>query len=193
MEELLAELNESQQEAVVSTEGFIRVIAGAGSGKTRALTHRYAFIVNELGVDPSNILSVTFTNKAAHEMRRRVKKLIGGEQDTGFITTYHGFCVRVLREDIHRLFYPKNFIILDVEDQKILLREIFEDMDLKMNDKTFKRLLDKIGILKGKHSLRTANDFARGDAFCGSGWRYGRSNYPALFKETKACVWTGFR
>ncbi|MGP4075414.1 ATP-dependent helicase [Halobacillus sp. K22] len=149
MEELLAELNESQQEAVVSTEGFIRVIAGAGSGKTRALTHRYAFIVNELGVDPSNILSVTFTNKAAHEMRRRVKKLIGGEQDTGFITTYHGFCVRVLREDIHRLFYPKNFIILDVEDQKILLREIFEDMDLKMNDKTFKRLLDKIGILKG--------------------------------------------
>ncbi|MCA0984088.1 UvrD-helicase domain-containing protein [Halobacillus yeomjeoni] len=149
MEELLNGLNESQQEAVVSTEGYIRVIAGAGSGKTRALTHRYAFIVNELGVDPSNILSVTFTNKAAHEMKRRVKKLIDGEQDTGFIATYHGFCVRVLREDIHRLFYPKNFIILDVEDQKILLREIFEEMELKMNDKTFKRILDKIGILKG--------------------------------------------
>ncbi|ARI78330.1 ATP-dependent helicase [Halobacillus mangrovi] len=149
MEELLDGLNEAQQEAVVSTEGYVRVIAGAGSGKTRALTHRYAFIVNELGVDPSNMLSVTFTNKAAHEMRRRVKKLIGGEQDTGFITTYHGFCVRVLREDIHRLFYPKNFIILDVEDQKILLREIFEEMELKMNDKTFKRILDKIGMLKG--------------------------------------------
>lgn len=149
MEELLDGLNPSQQEAVVSTEGYVRVIAGAGSGKTRALTHRYAFIVNELGIDPANILSVTFTNKAAHEMRRRVKKLIGGEQDTGFITTYHGFCVRVLREDIHRLFYPKNFVILDVEDQKILLREIFEDMELKMNDKTFKRILDKIGILKG--------------------------------------------
>ncbi|SFK22538.1 DNA helicase-2 / ATP-dependent DNA helicase PcrA [Halobacillus dabanensis] len=149
MEELLDGLNPSQQEAVVSTEGYVRVIAGAGSGKTRALTHRYAFIVNELGVDPANILSVTFTNKAAHEMRRRVKKLIGGEQDTGFITTYHGFCVRVLREDIHRLFYPKNFVILDVEDQKILLREIFEDMELKMNDKTFKRILDRIGVLKG--------------------------------------------
>ncbi|MBA2176490.1 UvrD-helicase domain-containing protein [Halobacillus locisalis] len=149
MEELLNGLNEAQQEAVVSTEGFIRVIAGAGSGKTRALTHRYAFIVNELGIDPGNILSVTFTNKASHEMRRRVKKMVGGEQDTGFITTYHGFCVRVLREDIHRLFYPKNFIILDVEDQKILLREIFEEMELKMNDKTFKRILDKIGILKG--------------------------------------------
>ncbi|MEC3883287.1 UvrD-helicase domain-containing protein [Halobacillus sp. HZG1] len=149
MEELLDGLNPSQQEAVVSTEGYVRVIAGAGSGKTRALTHRYAFIVNELGIDPANMLSVTFTNKAAHEMRRRVKKLIGGEQDTGFITTYHGFCVRVLREDIHRLFYPKNFVILDVEDQKILLREIFEDMGLKLNDKTFKRILDKIGILKG--------------------------------------------
>ncbi|TGB03969.1 ATP-dependent helicase [Halobacillus salinus] len=149
MEELLEGLNEAQQQAVVSTEGYIRVIAGAGSGKTRALTHRYAFIVNELGIDPGNVLSVTFTNKASHEMRRRVKKLIGGEQDTGFITTYHGFCVRVLREDIHRLFYPKNFIILDVEDQKILLREIFEDMELKMNDKTFKRILDKIGKLKG--------------------------------------------
>ncbi|WP_079479327.1 ATP-dependent helicase [Halobacillus salinus] len=149
MEELLEGLNEAQEQAVVSTEGYIRVIAGAGSGKTRALTHRYAFIVNELGIDPGNVLSVTFTNKASHEMRRRVKKLIGGEQDTGFITTYHGFCVRVLREDIHRLFYPKNFIILDVEDQKILLREIFEDMELKMNDKTFKRILDKIGKLKG--------------------------------------------
>ncbi len=149
MEELLDGLNESQQLAVVSTEGYIRVIAGAGSGKTRALTNRYAFIVNELGVDPSNMLSVTFTNKAANEMKRRVKKLVDGEQDTGFITTYHGFCVRVLREDIHRLFYPKNFIILDVEDQKILLREIFEDMNLKMNDKTFKRILDKIGMLKG--------------------------------------------
>ncbi|MCA0971873.1 UvrD-helicase domain-containing protein [Halobacillus litoralis] len=149
MEELLKGLNEAQQEAVVSTEGYVRVIAGAGSGKTRALTHRYAFIVNELGIDPGNVLSVTFTNKASHEMRRRVKKMIGGEQDTGFITTYHGFCVRVLREDIHRLFYPKNFVILDVEDQKILLREIFEEMELKMNDKTFKRILDKIGVLKG--------------------------------------------
>ncbi|MYL21259.1 AAA family ATPase [Halobacillus litoralis] len=149
MEKLMEGLNEAQQEAVVSTEGYIRVVAGAGSGKTRALTHRYAFIVNELGVDPAHVLSVTFTNKAAHEMRRRVKRLIGGEQDTGFITTYHGFCVRVLREDIHRLFYPKNFSILDVEDQKTLLREIFEDMGLKMNEKTFKRLLDKIGILKG--------------------------------------------
>ncbi|CDQ20424.1 ATP-dependent DNA helicase PcrA [Halobacillus karajensis] len=149
MEELLSGLNPSQQEAVVSTEGYVRVIAGAGSGKTRALTHRYAFIVKELGIDPANILSVTFTNKAAHEMRRRVKKMIGGEQDTGFITTYHGFCVRVLREDIHRLFYPKNFIILDVEDQKNLLREIFEEMELKLNDKTFKRILGKIGILKG--------------------------------------------
>ncbi|SEA15528.1 DNA helicase-2 / ATP-dependent DNA helicase PcrA [Thalassobacillus cyri] len=149
MEELMTGLNEAQQQAVTSTEGYIRVIAGAGSGKTKALTHRYAFIANALGIEPSNMLCVTFTNKAAHEMRRRVKQLIGGEQDTAFITTYHGFCVRVLREDIHRLFYPKNFVIMDVEDQKAVLREIFEDLGLKLNDKTFKRLLDKIGMLKG--------------------------------------------
>ncbi|WP_181350652.1 ATP-dependent helicase [Thalassobacillus sp. CUG 92003] len=149
MGELLGNLNDNQAAAVMATEGYYRVIAGAGSGKTRTLTHRYAFIVNELGIDPAHILCVTFTNKAAHEMRKRVKKLIGGEQDTGFITTYHGFCVRVLREDIHRLFYPKNFVILDVDDQKTILREIFEEMDLKLNDKTFKRILDKIGVLKG--------------------------------------------
>ncbi|GGD01669.1 DNA helicase [Thalassobacillus devorans] len=149
MDDLLQGLNEAQQQAVTSTEGYIRVIAGAGSGKTKALTHRYGFIVNALGIEPSNMLCVTFTNKAAHEMRRRVKQLIGGERDTGFITTYHGFCVRVLREDIHRLFYPKNFVILDVEDQKTILREIFEDLGLKLNDKIFKRLLDKIGMLKG--------------------------------------------
>ncbi len=100
-------LNEKQIQAVTETEGYIRVIAGAGSGKTRALASRFAYIVNELGINAANILCVTFTNKAALEMRNRVKKMIGNDHDLSYITTYHGFCVRVLREDIHTLRYPR--------------------------------------------------------------------------------------
>ncbi|KGX93983.1 helicase UvrD [Pontibacillus halophilus JSM 076056 = DSM 19796] len=145
---ILGGLNEMQRLAVETTEGAVRVIAGAGSGKTRALTHRYAYLVEYLGIEPSNLLCVTFTNKSAQEMRRRVKKLIGGERDTGYISTYHGFCVRVLREDIHHLFYPKNFLILDTEDQKTILREIYEELGLKVNDRSFNTVLKKIGEMK---------------------------------------------
>ncbi|MFC0522083.1 ATP-dependent helicase [Pontibacillus salicampi] len=145
---MLHGLNEMQRLAATTTEGPIRVIAGAGSGKTKALTSRYAYLVNALGIEPSNLLCVTFTNKAAQEMKRRVKKIIGGERDTGYITTYHGFCVRVLREEIHHLFYPKNFLILDTEDQKTILREIYEELQLKINDSKFNRILKKIGELK---------------------------------------------
>ena len=91
-------LNAVQREAVTTTEGFVRVIAGAGSGKTRALTHRFAYLVNELGILPGNILCVTFTNQAAAEMKRRIRAMIGEEYDTALICTYHGFCARVLRE-----------------------------------------------------------------------------------------------
>ena len=104
MEELRG-LSTSQREAVTSTEGFIRVIAGAGSGKTRALSHRFAFLVNEIGVLPSNILCVTFTNKAANEMRSRIRQLTR-DNDTGYISTFHSFCVSVLQEDSHAVQYP---------------------------------------------------------------------------------------
>ena len=96
MDEILEGLNKAQLEAVTSTEGFVRVIAGAGSGKTRALTHRFAYLVTELGVLPGNILCVTFTNKAANEMRQRIHQLTG-DNDTGYISTFHGFCVNILQ------------------------------------------------------------------------------------------------
>lgn len=115
---ILENLNARQIDSVKETEGFVRVIAGAGSGKTKALTSRYAYIVEALGINSSNILCVTFTNKAAQEMKRRVKRIVGENADLSLITTYHGFCVRVLREDINKLQYPKSFIIMDVEDQK---------------------------------------------------------------------------
>ena len=121
MKELFDKLNEGQLAAVTATEGYVRIIAGAGSGKTKTLTHRYAYLVKAAGIHPSNVLCVTFTNKAAGEMKKRVRSLIGDGYDNSLITTYHGFCVRVLRDDIHRLFYPRGFSILDEGDQ--LLRQ----------------------------------------------------------------------
>ncbi|MCL2285611.1 MAG: UvrD-helicase domain-containing protein [Firmicutes bacterium] len=113
---LFSNLNDKQTEAVLSTEGYIRVVAGAGSGKTRALTARYAYLVEELGVSPSNILCITFTNKAAREMKNRLRRMLGDGIDTSFVSTLHSFCIRVLKEDIGRLFYPENFIVLDTAD-----------------------------------------------------------------------------
>lgn len=141
IEKLTKDLNPQQLEAVTETEGFVRVIAGAGSGKTKALTNRYAYIVEALGISASNILCVTFTNKAAQEMRKRVKRLVGDGFDLNYITTYHGFCVRVLREDINKIQYPKNFIIMDVEDQKTILRQVYTELNLTSKDFTYKQVL----------------------------------------------------
>jgi len=138
---ILENLNPKQLQAVKTTEGYVRVIAGAGSGKTKALTSRFAYIVDRLGINPSNILCVTFTNKAAQEMKKRVKALIGDLYDVSFITTYHGFCVRFLREEINKVHYPKNFIILDAEDQKTILRDVFTELDINSKTLTFKQVL----------------------------------------------------
>ncbi len=140
-------LNSEQLDAVTSTEGYVRVIAGAGSGKTRALTHRFAFLVNELGILPENILCVTFTNKAANEMRQRIHNLIG-DNDTGYINTFHGFCVSVLQEDSHAVQYPKNFLVLDNSDIDSMLRIIYEERGLTLRDKTFSDARDMIEIQK---------------------------------------------
>jgi DNA helicase-2/ATP-dependent DNA helicase PcrA len=145
---ILDNLNEQQLHAVTETEGYVRVIAGAGSGKTRALTSRFAYIVNELGINAANVLCVTFTNKAALEMRNRVKKMIGNDYDLSYITTYHGFCVRALREDIHKIQYPRNFIILDAEDQKSILRDVFDELELDSKNFTFKQVLNYIANQK---------------------------------------------
>ena len=102
-------LNPSQLQAVATTEGPVRVIAGAGSGKTRALSRRFAYLVNDLGIMPGNILCVTFTNKAANEMRQRIRALTG-DADTGYVNTFHGFCVSVLQEDASAVSFPKSFL-----------------------------------------------------------------------------------
>lgn len=150
IENIFENLNTNQIEAVKTTEGYIRLIAGAGSGKTKALTSRFAYIVEGLGINPSNILCVTFTNKAAQEMKSRVKKLIGDTCDVSLITTYHGFCVRFLREDINKLKYPKSFIIMDVEDQKTILRAVFDELKISSKEFSFKDVLHYISGKKYK-------------------------------------------
>ena len=140
-------LNKEQLEAVYATEGYVRVLAGAGTGKTRVLAERFAYLVNDLGIMPSNILCVTFTNKAANEMRRRIKHLTDGN-DTGYINTFHGFCVSVLREDGHAIHYPKSFLVLDNGDIDSMLQVIYEERGLTLRSMTFSQARDMIEMLK---------------------------------------------
>ena len=149
MFEYLDTLNESQKEAVTTTEGYVRVIAGAGSGKTRALSYRFAYLVEALGIMPGHILCVTFTNKAANEMRHRIH-LLTGDNDTGYINTFHGFCVSVLQEDSHALQYPKSFLVLDNSDIDDILKIIYEERGLTLREKTFSAARDMFEIRKCK-------------------------------------------
>lgn len=149
MEEYLNELNERQLEAVTTTEGYVRIIAGAGTGKTRALTYRYAYLVNELGISTSNILCVTFTNKAAREMSKRIRQMIG-DSDTGYICTFHGFCVKMLREDIHTINFPKNFMVMDAEDTDEILKTVYENSHIQSRTYTFDMARDYISYMKSQ-------------------------------------------
>ena len=143
-------LNDRQREAVETTEGFVRVIAGAGSGKTRALSGRFAYLVNEVGVLPGNILCVTFTNKSANEMKSRIRKMTGGN-DTGYICTFHSFCVSVLQEEANAVQYPKSFIVLDNSDINAMLAIVYEERGLTLRHMTFAKARDMIEMKKLKY------------------------------------------
>ncbi|MBO4346275.1 MAG: ATP-dependent helicase, partial [Lachnospiraceae bacterium] len=146
-DQILDNLNSSQIEAVTTTEGYVRVIAGAGSGKTRALTHRFAYLVNDVGIPAGNILCVTFTNKAANEMRQRIHFLTG-DNDTGYINTFHGFCANVLKEESFVFNYPKSFLVLDNSDIDSMLTVIYEERGLSLRDMSFSKARDMIEMLK---------------------------------------------
>lgn len=147
MMDTLEGLNEEQIQAVTTTEGYVRVIAGAGSGKTKALTHRYVYLVNDVGIATTNILCVTFTNKAANEMKKRIRNMIG-DQDTGMVCTFHGFCVQLLREDIHTMNYPDSFLVLDEEDMGALLRNVYEQAKIDSRTYTYSMAIGMIGNKK---------------------------------------------
>jgi len=125
-QELLAGLNPKQKEAVLHTEVPLLIMAGAGSGKTRVLTHRIAYLIEEKNVNPWNILAITFTNKAAREMKERVSGILGKGGEDVWVSTFHSMCVRILRRDVDAIGYDRNFTILDSSDQLTLMKRILD-------------------------------------------------------------------
>ena len=139
-----SQLNEMQKQAVVDDAKHLRIIAGAGSGKTRVLTMRIAYLIEKKGVLPKNILAITFTNKAANEMKKRIIEMLGDEGQGCFISTIHSLCVRILKEDIEALGYPRNFTIVDENDQKQILKEAYKEYDIDKKELSYAMALDYI-------------------------------------------------
>ncbi|RBN38106.1 ATP-dependent DNA helicase PcrA, partial [Priestia megaterium] len=156
-EKLLTGLNPQQQEAVKTTDGPLLLMAGAGSGKTRVLTHRIAFLMAEKEVAPWNILAITFTNKAAREMRERVASIVGGVAEDIWISTFHSMCVRILRRDIDRIGFNRNFTILDSTDQLSVIKNILKDQNIDPKKFDPRSLLGSIS--SAKNELKVAEEF----------------------------------
>ncbi|MEG0694336.1 MAG: UvrD-helicase domain-containing protein [Erysipelotrichaceae bacterium] len=158
------QLNKNQREAVTQTQSHVRIIAGAGSGKTRVITTRIAYLVNEMHVYPNKILAITFTNKAANEMKERVRSLLEDGSAGIQISTIHSFCVRLLREDIKELGYPANFTILDGDDQKSILREAYRELEVDVKDISYHNTLsyisnNKTQLIDAQEAKGLAADF----------------------------------
>ena len=149
-------LNPPQREAVAQTEGTVLILAGAGSGKTRVLTHRIAYLMEEMGVNPWNILAITFTNKAAQEMRERVDKLVGFGSESIWVSTFHSACVRILRRHIDNLGYDTNFTIYDTDDQKSLMKDVCRKLNI--DTKVYKERSLLAQISHAKDELLTPDD-----------------------------------
>ncbi|RST70815.1 DNA helicase PcrA [Siminovitchia acidinfaciens] len=156
---LLEGLNKEQKEAVKTTEGPLLIMAGAGSGKTRVLTHRVAYLMLEKGVNPYNILAITFTNKAAREMKDRIGKIIGDGARDVWISTFHSMCVRMLRRDIDRLGYNRNFSILDTTDQLSVIKGILKDKNIDSKKFDPRAMLGSIS--NAKNELITPEEYAK--------------------------------
>ena len=160
-------LNEQQREAVYHTEGPLLILAGAGSGKTRVLTHRIAYLIGEKGVNPWNILAITFTNKAAGEMRERVDNLVGFGSESVWVSTFHSTCVRILRRYIDRLGYDTNFTIYDADDQKTLMRDVCRVLDIDTKIYKERSLIAAISAAKdemitpAEYEMNVVGDFGR--------------------------------
>src|SRR5574344_1177281 len=167
MKDLINELNDKQREAVLNTEGPSLVIAGAGSGKTKVLTHKIAYLIAEKNILPWNILAITFTNKAANEMKQRVENLVGDTAKDIWVGTFHSICVRILRRFIDRIGFDSSFIIFDTSDQKTLVKGCLKD--LAIDDKLFndRSVLSEISNAKNEmlepdqYTVRANGDFRK--------------------------------
>ena len=174
-------LNPPQREAVAQTEGPVLILAGAGSGKTRVLTHRIAYLMDEKGVNPWNILAITFTNKAAQEMRERVDKLVGFGSESIWVSTFHSACVRILRRHIDNLGYDMNFTIYDTDDQKSLMKDVCRKMNI--DTKIYKERSLLAQISHAKDELLTPDDMemkAAGD--------YNMKKVASVYREYQAAL-----
>lgn len=158
-------LNEQQKKGVFTVEGPVLLLAGAGSGKTRVLTHRIAYLIEEAGVKPWNIMAITFTNKAAGEMKERVEDLVGFGSDSIWVTTFHSTCVRILRRYIDRLGYDNNFVIYDTDDQKAVMKDICKRLNIDTKQMKERNILSAISSSKdelvspNEYSLQTGGDY----------------------------------
>lgn len=159
MDSILDSLNPQQQEAVLQTEGPVLILAGAGSGKTRVLTHRIAYLIEEQEVNPWNIMAITFTNKAAGEMRERVDKIVGYGSESVWVSTFHSSCVRILRRHIDRIGYTGNFTIYDTDDQKSVMKDICRR--LQIDTKVYKERALLNAISRAKDELMGPDEFLR--------------------------------
>ena len=167
MQDILSGLNDKQYEAVVKTEGPCLVIAGAGSGKTKVLTHKIAYLITEKNVKPWNILAITFTNKAANEMKERIANIVGDDAKDIWMGTFHSICVRVLRKFIDRIGFDSSFIIFDTSDQKTLIKSCMKD--LQIDDKLFndRNVLTEISNAKNEmlepsqYAIKATGDFRK--------------------------------
>ena len=174
-------LNPPQREAVAQTGGPVLILAGAGSGKTRVLTHRIAYLMDEKGVNPWNILAITFTNKAAQEMRERVDKLVGFGSESIWVSTFHSACVRILRRHIDNLGYDTNFTIYDTDDQKSLMKDVCRKMNI--DTKIYKERSLLAQISHAKDELLTPDDMemkAAGD--------YNMKKVASVYREYQAAL-----
>ena len=167
MNELLEGLNDRQYEAVINTDGPCLVIAGAGSGKTKVLTHKIAYIIQENKSAPWNILAITFTNKAANEMKQRVESLVGDSAKDMWIGTFHSICVKILRRFIDRIGFDSSFLIFDTSDQRTLIKDCLKT--LKIDDKMFtdRSVLSEISNAKNdmleptSYAIRVKGDYRK--------------------------------
>lgn len=155
---LTGHFNKQQQEAVTHTGGPLLVMAGAGSGKTRVLVHRIAYLIEEMGVDPAGILAITFTNKAANEMRERIEKLVGSLSRNLWVGTFHATCVRILRQEIHHLGFGRYFVIYDDADQQSLLKKCLKELNL--DEKKFAPRALKAVINDAKNKMQDPEKFS---------------------------------
>lgn len=161
---ILKGLNEKQLEAVTTIDSHVRVIAGAGSGKTRVITSRIAYLIEKMQIRPYRILAITFTNKAANEMKSRIDAMLECEKTSVMISTIHSLCVRMLREDIRYFDYPQNFTILDSDDQKSILKQIYKQYDVNVKDLSLNTMLsyisgNKCGLISVDQAKAMANTF----------------------------------